>query len=190
MDRIRKILESNPDAKLGFVVYRCTYADDEQWNCFMEYLNAQAQSALKEYNLGDLSSRLDWNVQQDPTLNDASLEQVRDKFRRWTKEGGEVNHATARFHACVMVDQICLQENLAVIKKLREEEKPLDEFDMFGLSWVYLVSQYDESSEKQDDQEASYAMVGISYLVPRVYELLEGPGWHNFADPDGGVVTP
>jgi hypothetical protein len=40
--------------------------------------------------------------------------------------------------------------------------------------------------EKEQKDEVSYTRVGISYLVPRVFELLDGPGWHNI----DGVANP
>lgn len=77
-DRIRTFLEQNPDAKLGFVVYRCTYSSDADWARFMSYLNAQTRSNLENSEMGDLVSRVDWNVQQDASLDGASFEDVRE----------------------------------------------------------------------------------------------------------------
>jgi len=76
-DSIREDLERYPDAKYGFVVYRCTYGDDKKWDRFMEYLNAQARARLEEEEVGYLWERLDWNVQQDPSLDEANEEEVR-----------------------------------------------------------------------------------------------------------------
>lgn len=39
------------------------------------------------------------------------------------------------------------------------------------------------------DEEEGEQFVGLSYLVPRIYTLLEGPGWRNFAVKDE-VATP
>ena len=44
--------------------------------------------------------------------------------------------------------------------------------------------------EKEENDEVYYTRVGLSYLVPRVYTLLEGPGWHNFAGVEGSVAVP
>lgn len=71
LNRIRKKLQKNPDAKFGFVVYRCTPhtdVDDAKWVRFMDYLNAQARAKLEEAGAGDLIERLDWNVQDDGEL--------------------------------------------------------------------------------------------------------------------------
>jgi hypothetical protein len=57
---------------------------------------------------------------------------------------------------------------------------PPEDFDAKGRGFVELVS----LDEKEGEQ-----WVGLSYLVPRVYTLLEGPGWKNFAVKDE-VATP
>lgn len=135
------------------------------------------------------------------------------KFRHWIEGSGEVLGASPRQRACVVVDQESLNSVL-------EWDGREDEYDMFGVTWVELVSKYDEGSgdgedsdddEEEDDEdgedegdddgdgkedektkkdEVSSTRVGISFLVPRVYAMLDLPGWHSFADPDGGVVTP
>lgn len=75
--RLREKIMRYPDAKFGFVVYRCTYKDSESWDKFMKYLDAHTRWQLDEAGIGDLYSRLDWNVQQDPRLEDASEREVR-----------------------------------------------------------------------------------------------------------------
>jgi len=125
------------------------------------------------------------------------------RFRKWIDEGSEIDHATPRHRACVMVRSAQLE---SVSVWLDEEGEAMDEPDMFGVSWVYLVSIFDEYHEPPDEDDVggeeekkekkkprdavSLTGVGISYLVPRVYELLDAAGWTSFADPEGGIVTP
>jgi hypothetical protein len=79
---------------------------------------------------------------------------------------------TPRFRACVMVEK-CHIEAVA-------EGPPAEEFDASGEGFVTLVSR---------DQEEDVTFVGLSYLVPRIYSLLE-IGWSTFAkDPDEGEVA-
>jgi len=51
-----------------------------------------------------------------------------------------------------------------------------EEFDAWSSASVYLVSAMD--GDPGDDYPV-YTRVGISYLIPRAYTLLEGPGWPN-----------
>ena len=56
-----------------------------------------------------------------------------------------------------------------------------EEFDALGTAWVYLVS------KNEDEDETA---IGLSYLIPRAYRILEDPGWEFVADEDGGIVLP
>lgn len=56
-----------------------------------------------------------------------------------------------------------------------------EKFDADGFGYVTLVSL------KKDEGHMS---VGMSYLVPRVYALLESCGWDNFAVGDTDVACP
>ena len=75
--RIRDRLSNDPEMKLGFIVYRCTYASDDDWNRFMRYLGTTVRASLVKAELGDVLDRLDWNVQEDINLEEASFEEVR-----------------------------------------------------------------------------------------------------------------
>ena len=71
--------------------------------------------------------------------------------------------STPRHHAFIAVDQVCLETVL-------KYAPPAEKFDTYGKGFVTLVS--------HDKREGDFS-VGLSYLVPRVYTLLEGCGWDN-----------
>lgn len=77
LNRIRSMLQNNPEAKYGFVVYRCTYSNNAKWERFMQYLTAQAKSALEVEDATDLFEKLDWNVQEDSGLEGIGVAGVR-----------------------------------------------------------------------------------------------------------------
>jgi hypothetical protein len=54
------------------------------------------------------------------------------------------------------------------------EGAPPEKYDMYGSAWVYLVSARDGRS---NDECQCYTRIGITYLIPRAYSLLQGPGW-------------
>ena len=72
--------------------------------------------------------------------------------------------------ACAMVSKSELETVL--------DGPPAEEFDADGAGSITLVS-----LEEEDDQ-----LVGLSYLVPRIYALLGGPGWENIVV--DGVAIP
>ena len=76
-DVIRDELAAYPNNKLGFVIYRLTYKDDAEWARFMEYLNKCTRQGLENDDEGALFKHIDWSVQEDPTLEGATMPQVR-----------------------------------------------------------------------------------------------------------------
>jgi hypothetical protein len=76
-ERIRVRLAWNPDSKLGFIVYRCTYTSDDDWRRFMEFLDKTVHQSLVGAELEDVLDRLEWNVQEDVSLEEASFDTVR-----------------------------------------------------------------------------------------------------------------
>ncbi|KAF3000784.1 hypothetical protein E8E13_005467 [Curvularia kusanoi] len=174
LDHTREVLERNPGLKWGFVIYRCTYESDSEWARFMDLLNTRVRLNLEEEGGLDLLDRLDWCVQDDrDVLNAATPYQVRTEFANWIQECGEEDDffGTPRFQACAMVGQLELE--------LMLKGPPAEEFDAYGAGFLTLVS-LDEDEDYQD--------VGLSYLVPRIYALLAGPGWENIVV--DGVAIP
>jgi len=75
---MRDSLHRYPDSKLGFIVYRCTYDSDADWEKCMSYLTTYVRTRLEKDKLGDIADRPDWNIQQDrAALDGANLETVR-----------------------------------------------------------------------------------------------------------------
>lgn len=78
LEGTRRLLDQYPDSKIGFVVYRATYKDDAEWKRFMEHLTNRTRLNLESEGAGDLFERLDWSVQEDPALEGALTEEIRE----------------------------------------------------------------------------------------------------------------
>lgn len=76
-ESIRHRLQAVPGSKWGFVIYRCTYASDEKWNRFMEYLNTLVRVDLERNGISDCFDRLDWCVQEKPEYEGMQPDQTR-----------------------------------------------------------------------------------------------------------------
>lgn len=75
---IRKYLDSRDQKKWGFVIFRCTYADDAAWNNFLQILNSNTQLCLEDDNEPEMLGRLDWVIIEDKeALDNASIDTVR-----------------------------------------------------------------------------------------------------------------
>ncbi|KAJ8112296.1 hypothetical protein OPT61_g5303 [Boeremia exigua] len=86
-ESIRNRLAANPDSKWGFVIFRCTYHCNKEWEQFMTFLNAHVRAQLESEELGDCFDRLDWNVQEDPRYEGMIDDDVRVEFRKWIDSG-------------------------------------------------------------------------------------------------------
>ncbi|KAF9734471.1 hypothetical protein PMIN01_07374 [Paraphaeosphaeria minitans] len=176
VESIDEVLQSNPNLKFGFVIYRCcAYDDQEKWDRFMKKLRRRTRLNLRDENAEHLYDRIDWCVQEDVELAKCSEAKIRRRFKKWIKESGEQQYwlPTSRFLACVMVDKYDLKSVLT--------GPSAEEFDAEGDGSVTLISL---------DKNEGHMSVGMSYLVPRVYALLESCGWDNFAVGDTDVACP
>jgi hypothetical protein len=146
-ERVNDMLSYYGLQKWGFVIYRCTYEDDSAWDRFMHRLNARKDAVLKDvYDDKHLAYHLDWNVQQDFSLNHATKDEVRARFRAWVATDARAEmptssedqdklegllHENARYKYCIHVDAASLQSVL--------DGPLLPESDMRGVSYVNLI---------------------------------------------------
>ncbi|KAL5356161.1 hypothetical protein BJX96DRAFT_162241 [Aspergillus floccosus] len=101
----------------GFLVYRCTYRDDNAWQHMVQHIQDHVQSTLECEQRSDLIP-----FHQPIFLNDrskfngATSHDVRDHFNIWTNaqtaqismRGWWLKNA-ARYNFCLFVDEICLE---------------------------------------------------------------------------------
>ncbi|KAF2997980.1 hypothetical protein E8E13_006661 [Curvularia kusanoi] len=88
---IRGRLETYPDSSWGFVIYRCTYSCDSEWDKYMAVLNAHVRAQLEPEELSDCFDRINWNVQEGPKYDGMDDHEVRVEFQKWIASGEEVN---------------------------------------------------------------------------------------------------
>jgi len=196
-ERINDMLNHYGLQKWGFVIYRCTYEDDSAWDRFMHRLNTSKDCMLIDtYDDKYLARRLNWNVQQDPSLNRATKDQVRDVFRAWvdTDARSEIPtsaehqhnlkallHDNPRYKYCIHVDAELMRSVL--------DGPPPTKSDLHGVSYVNLIRADDsweawvkEPAEFHDECEpelegrtsfdVGWMKVPVDRLIPKVYERL------------------
>ena len=82
---IRDHLDVVPIDKWGWVIYRCTYADDEAWARFRDYVEAESRKEIAESDAPEIADRLEWTWVEDPaSLDGISTIALRERFRTWT----------------------------------------------------------------------------------------------------------
>lgn len=167
-ERVNDMLSYYGLQKWGFIIYRCTYGDDSAWDRFMHHLNARKDAVLKDvYDDEHLAQHLDWSVQQEPSLDLATKDEVRTRFRAWVATGAQAEittsseyrnkreallHENARYKYCIHVDAKSMQSVL--------DGPPPAEPDLRGVSYVNLIraDQAWETWEKESTQDPASGM--------------------------------
>lgn len=58
-DDVVATLRADPQARWGFIIYRCTYGDDTAWARMLSRLNVQTRDRLTTEGASDLFARID-----------------------------------------------------------------------------------------------------------------------------------
>ncbi|KAF4550403.1 Hypothetical protein D9617_17g046710 [Elsinoe fawcettii] len=167
----------------GFIIYRCAYKSDEEWSRFLQVLNDNVRESLEaeDEEFLDLMDSLDWDVQNDPELENASKGEVRRsayalvnrpypkliiyrRFQRWATEHSDLSSPRSNF--CIMVDQDCIDATLSA-------PAPPD-YDSEHKAFVYLIDRnwrphfvddtYGDSADGTDSAERELADEGFEPL--------------------------
>src|SRR5436305_4047404 len=116
-DNIERYLQEDGHRTWGFVIYRCTYDSDDDWNKFMEHLRHHIRQALEVYNGLDMMDSLSLTVIEDRSiLDDASTSFVREHFKQWAATAPEQEQGegigpglSQRYRYCIQVDDAALE---------------------------------------------------------------------------------
>jgi hypothetical protein len=116
--QIRFGLEQRYNRVWGFHVYRYTYKDEEKWSRFLKLWDEKTHKCLAHGNNLDLLESMDMRCHEDqPTLDSASIDQVRQEFKKWLtseeckseSEGLKERNYGSRYIFCVYVDEDVLE---------------------------------------------------------------------------------
>ncbi|KAK5114557.1 hypothetical protein LTR85_010134 [Meristemomyces frigidus] len=181
----------------GFVIYRCTYASDSAWEHFLDVLNARTRRSLREYSYPELYDTLSWSIESDDqTLNGASKDFVRERFRDWVeREIADLSIAPGhegtvrwnpKFRYCIHADE-------GVLKSVVDDAPQPPAPDLDGVAYVNLVAKDSDEQEAKYDGEKDLEVDGqrmydvgwmkmaVDGLAPRAYSLF-ACGGDTFSD--------
>jgi len=168
--------------KWGWIIYRCTYDCDEQWQAFLERFGYYVHATLSFHNGEDLESSLDIQVLQGrEAFQGATPDDVRQYFRQWAEvasmqeQGRPAGHAQ-RYRYCLHVDQE------AVESVLEGPEPPADEL---GGGYVNIVRA--EGTEVEADKEGDEPQLDPAYMPISCSGLLVT--WYNLFRSEGAWET-
>ena len=201
-DMIKRYLQEDGHQIWGFVIYRCTYESDVEWEKFMEHMVDAVRFALQVHNGLDLLDNLEMTVISDRwTLDHASTSVVREQFKRWVETAPQQEQGTGRgparsqrYSYCIQVDEIALRSVLTLGNSMDAfvnlVKKEWETDDLVGPDDPLESADPDEEPDYSDEEEEplegctlhDVGWMKISYMSAMVtfYHLLRNPGeWYS-----------
>lgn len=181
--KIRDLNQFYGLTKWGWVIYRCTYGDDDAWARFLERFNNHLAQVLREdYQMEpEFFASYECNVQEDPSgLDGATKDEVRRRFRQLRESlvADEIPtnledfkkqaamRENPRFNYCIHVDTEALEQCLQPLTYVEgtipghvnlvraDKDWRMPDFDRFDWDKHESEKQKQESGDGQDDVEA------------------------------------
>jgi hypothetical protein len=129
-DIIEALLKKDGFKKWGFVIYRCTYQNNSDWEKFMARFLNEVTNHLESYNGLDLLDTYMPTVLEHPSFEGATAATLREHFNQWAKtslkEEQDVPEnyraANGRYRFFIAVDQEAMESVLNV-----PEDSDMDE---------------------------------------------------------------
>lgn len=186
--------------KWGWVIYRCTYGDDEAWAKFQKIINERSRKGMAERDFPqEVVNGLEWTFLSDQSLFDgASRDQLRQHFHTWVTEAktseqprdvdGKNYDLAARYQFFVYVDE-------AVLRATTDAD--LNNYAVCGLvnfvrCWdIDLDPEWREDARKHTDQEdgdEGWMRIVGDMVGPCFYQVVGGntENWYAFYAPPPG----
>ncbi|KAF5859811.1 hypothetical protein ETB97_002420 [Aspergillus alliaceus] len=121
-DRLERLLQQDRFKTWGFVIYRCTYQSNSDWEKFITRFLYSVTSFLKYYNGLDLLDSFAPTVFEDRAFDSATTALLRKHFQEWAviapQEEQGIEHScfpnSGRYRFFIMVDQEALESVLSV----------------------------------------------------------------------------
>jgi hypothetical protein len=124
----------------GFVIYRCTYKDDDKWKSFMDHFRKEIERSVWGSERDALLEKLDITVLEDPSWEDAFTATIRDYFKEWCETAPEREQGAS----CPPPPQIskawrykfCIQVNSYALESFDEDADPKGFVNLILRPWI------------------------------------------------------
>jgi len=191
-DQLGALLNKDGFKTWGFVIYRCTYQNNSDWEKFMACFLGAVPDYLEFYSGLDLLDTFTPTVLEDPSFEGATVATLREHFNQWAKaslkeeQGVTENYyaRTGRYRFFIMVDQEAMESVLSApegfedeagfVRIVNAEWQPevLDEED---------IANGDMSDPEEPLEGCTEHDVGWMNLR---WSIIELPGFHKLCDID------
>ncbi|KAK4992678.1 hypothetical protein LTR50_001013 [Elasticomyces elasticus] len=196
-DNLERQMREDGHSIWGWIIYRCTYDSDEQWQAFLERFTYYVHATLVFHNGQDLESSLDIQVLQEREIFDgATPDVVRQYFKQWADVASELEQGrpaglAQRYRYCLHVDQEAVESVLA------GPEPPEDELGNGYVNIVMIPPGYGaepddaeeeaEATEVEEDKEDDEPQLDPAYMRISYVDLLVN--WYNLFRPESAWAT-
>jgi hypothetical protein len=198
-DHIERYLQADGHRTWGFVIYRCTYDSDDEWNEFMERLHYRIRKTLEFYNGLDLMDSLGLTVIEDrEKLDDVEASVVREHFKTWaeTAPQREQGLAQARIQPETQAWEsqrylYCIQVDAEVLESVVHWAEAPPAIDARSEGFVKIVSRYWEPYGARDrdppqepiegctEDDVGWMMVDYTNMVEFYHLLRSRNSWYS-----------
>lgn len=181
-DNVERQLQEDGHKIWGWVIYRCTYENDREWDEFMKSLRFYIDETLRYDNGLDMLESLDYHIFEDRArFNQAHPAVIRDHFEQWTATAPQQEQGVAarqiersqRYNYCLHVDQGALRSML---------DGPPPPEDNLGKGYVNLVCLHvlggmrPERTEGRDERDHCWMRISYQDLMVTWYSLFRNQG--------------
>ncbi|KAH9224073.1 hypothetical protein DL95DRAFT_484953 [Leptodontidium sp. 2 PMI_412] len=182
VDNIERYLLEDGHLIWGFVIYRCTYESDDDWNKLMKQLRQDVKECLETYNGLDMEKRVRITAIEDKSiLNDASTSFVREHFKQWTATAPQREQAEGVGPGLSQRYQFCLQVDDAALDAIVHDTSEIGQSDAGFVNLIWkdwepnAPGQMDEGEEDIEgctQHDVGWIMVAFHGVMIDMYNLL------------------
>ena len=88
-----QLLDKSKHDKWGYVIYRCTYKNDQDWDRFKQLVHTRFQEYIAKSDTPQIAESLEFTFVEDrATLDGASRGQLRKRFNEWAAQALSLIH--------------------------------------------------------------------------------------------------
>jgi hypothetical protein len=212
VQNIRDDLRQFKHDKWGWVIYRCSYDDDQAWIRFEQIIKQRSRDKMARPDVPpEVAAGLEWTFVSDrATLDGISRDQLRRRFRAWATEAKKTEQPRAsdhdkdwnglrsqRYTYFVQVDREALR---SVVEGGGQSDRSEGLRRHGNVGWVSLVradeeqdfdnGDINEGYEHDDDDDAGWIKISANMLGPDFYDAIgQMPeNWYAFYSPPPAVV--
>jgi hypothetical protein len=190
-DIVERHLQEDGHRIWGWVMYRCTYESEDDWDEFMRRLCFYICDTLEFNNGLGLLDSLDYHIFEDKTQFDgAHPSQIREHFEQWTataaerEQDGKGAGRSQRYQFCLHVDASALRSVI---------DGPSPPEDCLGDGYVNLICKRtsvpmrSEYTETPDERDLCWMRISYSGLMVTWYSKWrrDESRFHAYRQPPG-----